>query len=187
LLSAAFKAGPEASPTLLDTAEVRRLYMDGEFDQAIDRIETSLRHGKGHTHEDSVFAFKHLGVMYAARYETREKGKRYMYQLLSVEPTARILDMYASDMIYMIFKNIKDEFDATRGNPDLAGGPTQGRPGGNSGNPGGGKPQPEKSKDRKTGWSKAGYWIGAGVLAAGAAAAWFILSEEKPPKTNIIE
>src|SRR5688500_10033923 len=70
-------ASPSATPSkiLLDTAQVRRLYLDGDFDEAIDKVETSLRYGTGHTHVDSVFAFKHLGVMYAAKYETREKGK----------------------------------------------------------------------------------------------------------------
>jgi hypothetical protein len=33
-----------------------------------------------------------------------------MHRLLEVEPTARIMDMYASDMIYMIFKNIQEEY-----------------------------------------------------------------------------
>jgi hypothetical protein len=121
-------------------------------------------------HADSVFYCKHLGVMYAAKYETREKGKYYMHQLLLVEPTARILDMYASDMIYMIFKNIQDEFDATRtrlgraeknwkGSQDTT--PIAKTP-----------PKPESSE------SHAIAWVGAGtaVVAAGVAA-YFIFSD----------
>lgn len=99
---------------LLDTAAIHQVYLDGDFDEAIDRIETALKYGGPFSHEDSVFAFKHLGVMYTAKYETREKGKQYMMRLLQVEPTARIMDMYASDMIYMIFKNIKDEFEMSQ-------------------------------------------------------------------------
>ncbi len=172
-------AASNTSKTLLDTALVRRLYLDGEFDQAIDKLETSFRYGTGHTHEDSVFAFKHLGVMHAAKYETREKGKRYMHQLLAVEPTARILDMYASDMIYMIFKNIKDEFDAARvkydrGNDIVAGGAK-----GDSGAQGSGNPSPPGKK--KTGGSGK-YLLGAGAVAVAAGAvAWYYFSEE--PKT----
>jgi hypothetical protein len=104
-------AAPQAP---IDTAKVRKLYLDGDFEVAIDILETAIREKRAFTHADSVFYCKHLGVMYAAKYDTREKGKYYMHQLLMVEPTARILDMYASDMIYMIFKNIQDEFDAAR-------------------------------------------------------------------------
>jgi len=99
---------------ILDTGTVRRFYLDGDFDEAIEILEDGLKRKPAYSHADSVFIFKHLGVMYAAKYETREKGKLFMHQLLMVEPTARILDMYASDMIYMIFKNIQDEFEANR-------------------------------------------------------------------------
>jgi hypothetical protein len=95
---------------LLDTTSIHKIYVDGDFDQATDMLETALRDGTKLGHRDSVFAFKHLGVMYAAKYETREKGKKYMMLLLQTEPTAKIMDMYASDMIYMIFKNLQDEY-----------------------------------------------------------------------------
>jgi hypothetical protein len=194
---------PSSTPskTLLDTAIVRRLYLDGEFDEAIDKVETSLRYGSGHTHVDSVFAFKHLGVMYTARYETREKGKLYMLRLLEVEPTARILDMYASDMIYMIFKNIKDEFDASQGRFDPSNGtasPHQPGPG-RKGDPGDKGDKSDKSdkgrKDdmgdndtqaakAKSGGSGVGYWLGAaGLAVAAGVATWYAFSDE--PKTQV--
>jgi hypothetical protein len=106
-------AAASASPRV-DSSRVHRLYLDGEFDAAIAILEDNLKETRQYRHEDSVFIFKHLGVMYAAQYETREKGKYYMHKLLSVEPTVRIMDMYASDMIYMIFKNIQEEFEQNR-------------------------------------------------------------------------
>jgi hypothetical protein len=118
MLCPTFAASAEVPPRF-DTAQVHRVYMDGEFDKAIKLVESALGSGAVRTHEDSVFAFKHLGVMYTAKYETRETGKKYMYQLLYIEPTARIMDMYASDMIYMIFKNIQEEVAITRGRPKL--------------------------------------------------------------------
>lgn len=108
------EAGPRTQVEL-DTASVRKFYLEGDFDRAIEDIERALKWDRSFSHQDSVFMFKHLGVMHAAKYETREKGKHYMFQLLAVEPAARILDMYASDMIYMIFKNIQTEFEATQG------------------------------------------------------------------------
>ncbi len=103
-----------AAKSILDSATVHKYYLDGDFEEAIAILETGLKEKRPFNHNDSVFIFKHLGVMYAAQYESREKGKYYMHQLLMTEPTAKIMDMYASDMIYMIFKNIQDEFDTNR-------------------------------------------------------------------------
>jgi hypothetical protein len=105
---------PAADATPLDTIAVHALYLDGDFEKATASLERALAANPFLSHEDSVFAFKHLGVMEAAREETREKGKYFMLQLLTLEPTAKIMDMYASDMIYMIFRNIKEEFDENK-------------------------------------------------------------------------
>jgi len=102
---------------ILDTSAIHALYMDGEFESAIELLERASGEGLLKTHTDSVFAYKHLGVMYAARYETMERGKSYMYRLLTIEPTVRILDMYASEMIYMIFRNVQAEFEIRTARP----------------------------------------------------------------------
>lgn len=144
----------------VDSSRVQKLYMDGEFEPAIAILEMDLKSGKNLSHNDSVFIFKHLGVMYAATYETRERGKAYMFQLLMVEPTAKIMDMYASDMIYMIFKNIQDEFETKRARL----GPE--RPAA--------KP-PEK--EPKGSGLRTGIWIGAAVLAVGVGAYLILASQ----------
>lgn len=105
---------PQFDVPWVDSTRIRHLYMDGEFEQAIALLEANLKETRQYSHDDSVFIFKHLGVMYAAQYETREKGKYYMHRLLEVEPTAKIMDMYASDMIYMIFKNVQEEYEQKR-------------------------------------------------------------------------
>jgi hypothetical protein len=105
-------AGPK--PAVLDTTGIHTQYLDGDFEGAIKGIQEALEKGLVRSHSDSLFAFKHLGVMLAADVKTRELGKHYMVQLLMLEPTVRIMDMYASDMIYMIFKNIKEEFESAR-------------------------------------------------------------------------
>ncbi len=169
---------PSHPKPLLDTATIRKLYLDGDFEQAIEILETGIKEKRPFNHNDSVFIFKHLGVMYAAKYETRERGKYFMHQLLMTEPTARIMDMYASDMIYMIFKNIQDEFDQTRGKlsraEDHVTGNTQTSP--NTDSPTS-KVAPASSN------SHALIWVGAttAVVAAGVAA-FFILNDD--PKTT---
>ena len=154
-----------------DSGKVRRYYLDGDFDEAIEILETAIKEKRPMNHGDSVFYCKHLGVMYAAKYETREKGKYYMHQLLMVEPTARILDMYASDMIYMIFKNIQDEFDATR----MRLGRAEKNWKGNQDSMPVAKTPPPKAQPSE---SHTLAWVGAGsaVVAAGVAA-YFIFGD----------
>jgi hypothetical protein len=144
----------------VDTIGIHKLYMDGEFEPAIAKLEGYLRSKDRLSHGDSVFIFKHLGVMYAATYETRERGKYYMHQLLMTEPTAKIMDMYASDMIYMIFKNIQDEFETNRA--QMNGGLDRPQPPPN--------PAPNTKSD-----THLVLWIGAATLAVGVGA-FFLIS-----------
>jgi hypothetical protein len=168
-------AAPAGHAAILDTARIRKLYLNGDFEEAIALLEKGLAEKRPFNHEDSVFIFKHLGVMNAAKYETREIGKKYMYQLLMTEPTAKIMDMYASDMIYMIFKNIQDEFETQRARY------------GHAKEWGAGNQQTEplpktQAKDDTTGpKSPRGHhallWAGvAGAVAASGVAAYLILS-----------
>ncbi len=168
---------------LLDTLTIRKDYMNGDFEEGIEIMETGLKEKRPFDHNDSVFIFKHLGVMYAARYETRERGKYYMHQLLMTEPTAKIMDMYASDMIYMIFKNIQDEFESNRMRLSKAEehvvGNAQTDP----------EPLPPKlppdraSKEKDGRKGHALIWIGATtVVVVAGATAYFLLSEK--PSVN---
>jgi hypothetical protein len=165
-----------SSPPKVDSVRVHKLYLDGDFDEAIPILENNLKETRQYHHDDSVFIFKHLGVMYAAQYETREKGKYYMHRLLMVEPAANILDMYASDMIYMIFKNIQDEFEQNRRKMS----------GNNTAHPIGTEKDPKVSEGHGNGKA----WIWAGTAAAVAAAgvgAYILLSEEPKSSTRVHE
>lgn len=107
--------GQEAGgAVVMDTNAIHASYLDGDFEKATADLKQAIAGNSLHSRSDSVFAFKHLGVMAAANPETREKGKYYMVQLLNLEPSIKILDMYASDMIYMIFKNLKEEYEENR-------------------------------------------------------------------------
>jgi hypothetical protein len=193
LMAGAASAG-EVSAGRADTAKIHSDYLDGDFDKATGSLERWLAAKAPMSHDDSVFAFKHLGVMYAARNETREKGKYYMLKLLEVEPTARILDMYASDMIYMIFKNIREEFEAnrsklTRAEGHMAGNGQKTPPRASTGSgaepitPA--KPEPAAAQPRREGKSNTVYWVagaGVAVAVAGAITAYFIFQEQPVKK-----
>jgi len=165
--------------------------MDGEFEAAITLLEDNLKETRQYGHDDSVFIFKHLGVMYAAQYETREKGKYYMHRLLEVEPTAKIMDMYASDMIYMIFKNVQEEYEQKR----MIVGPQQGE---GSQRDSLAKSDPKRNAGKEDAFSSEGHsrpsgrtntWVWAGVAAvtvvAGVGAYIYLSEPAKAPKKEV--
>ena len=155
--TAAASAAKPATPAL-DTVQARKLYMGSDFEEAIGILEAGLKGPRTLSRADSAFIYKYLGVMYSAKYESRELGKRYLYQLLQVDPSARINDMFASDAIYMIFKNVQDEYSAMH--PQPSGNPNPPPP-----------PLPPKPHDPKTHVSHAAwYWAGAGAIAVGTVA-----------------
>lgn len=171
----------------MDTAKLHATYLDGDFDQAIRVMESALKSKKtALTHADSVFIFKHLGVMYAATPATREKGRYYMAQLIYIEPTAKILDMYASDMIYLIFRNVQEEFEnkhphvAKPSAPavDTAPKPVAAAP----------APVPAAPVARPAAKSRTFYWVtGGAVVAAGTVGLLYVLLDDpKPKKHNIV-
>jgi hypothetical protein len=198
-------AAPAASPSSAasaDTNKIHSIYLDGDFEQAIQMTEGWLNAKSRMSHADSIFAFKHLGVMYAARNDTREKGKYYMLKLLEAEPTARILDMYASDMIYMIFKNIREEFEAnqaklTRAEDHLEGN-GQPRPSAAAAEPQPARPQAaatpvsaparrrEEPAARQSGGNHALYWVGGAALLVGAGVATYFILDSEPTTKKII-
>lgn len=158
----------------LDTAAVHKLYLDGDFDPAIAILERAKKENRLKSHEDSVFAFKHLGVMYAANYGTIEKGKQHMFLLLSVEPSVRIMDMYASDMIYMIFKNVQEEFviSHTRLKPDNGAKPL----------PDSARINPHPTISSRTVWP---YWTAGAVALVGVGATtYFLFNHSASPGTH---
>ncbi len=97
----------------LDSSKIHSLYKDADFEEAITKLESLLSSNARFARNDSIFIFKYLGVMYAAQERTREKGRYYMHQLLMVDPEAKIVDMYASNMIYQTFKTVQEEFFAS--------------------------------------------------------------------------
>ena len=85
------------------------------------------------------------------------------------------MDMYASDMIYMIFKNIQDEFDTQRGRyahaKDLLGGTlqTDSMPDQHS--------SEKDPKPKSSGGGNTLFWVGAsGAVVAVGVAAYFLLA-----------
>ena len=177
------KSATAKAPVALDTAKIHLVYLDGDFDQATKALENHFKAKLPMSHSDSIFAFKHLGVMYAANAATREKGRYYMYQLINIEPTAKILDMYASDMIYLIFRNVQEDYELRRNRnakPVVAAEPAEPQPVAPV-------PAPAPVATAAPARSRTAYWLtGGAVLAVGTAGLLFILLDNPKPKTHTI-
>ncbi len=160
-------SGSPASPAqaVLPQKEIRNAYSDGDFDGVIVAIDSFTQAHQSFSRNDSVFIAKYLAVIYTANPLTREKGKHYMFRLLDLQPSAKIVDMFASDEILRIFENVKEEFLVRRETlkEDKLG---------ESGS------QPPAM--RKKGVSHPLYWIAGGItVAALGGTAIYLLQPEK--------
>jgi hypothetical protein len=106
-----------ASLERLDTEKIHALYLEGDFDQGVALLESYLIAGKPMRHSDSAFAFKHLGVMYAADENARDKARSALLQFIALNPSSRLSDMGVSERVDSLFLALKKEY---RENPDLA-------------------------------------------------------------------
>jgi hypothetical protein len=94
----------------LDQGRIHHFYDEGDFDRVIALIDSFTLTNKTYSLTDSIFIAKHLSVVYTANPATREKGKGYMFRLLDLMPSAKIVDMFVSDEIDRIFEKIKEEY-----------------------------------------------------------------------------
>lgn len=109
-------AGRNAPSASVDTLALHRLYMEGDLDVLIQRIESLLDDGPGpQSPEESLFIHKYLAVAYAKYPEKRELAKYHMLRLLDGRPDANLYDMSASDEVYAIFDRVKAEREARLG------------------------------------------------------------------------
>jgi hypothetical protein len=190
---AALAAPPApASRDDLDQKRIHSDYNDGNFEKVVAALEGYMATHKTYSFQDSVFIAKHLAVVYSANPDTREKGKYYMYRLLTLLPSAKLVDMYVSDEIDRIFDKVREEFvsrqrgfgvDTARiAVPEKAPTGSRGKePGPQGKEP---PPDPEVSASRKGPKGHTGLWIagGAAVAAAGLATAYFMLQGEEQPQ-----
>lgn len=99
-----------AAAEVLDQKKVHADYNEGNFERVTASLEGYMSRNKNYSLEDSIFIAKHLAVVYSANPQTREKGKYYMYRLLAMLPSAKLIDMYVSDEIDRIFDKVREEF-----------------------------------------------------------------------------
>ncbi len=94
----------------LDQVRIHDLYNNGDFEPVITVLESFTRTHPSFSNSDSVFIAKHLAVVYSANPDTREKGKYYMFRLLELVPSAKLVDMFVSEEVDRIFDKVREEF-----------------------------------------------------------------------------
>ncbi len=108
---------PSSAPEALDRERIHADYNDGDFEAVASALESFMQRNKTCSHDDSVFIAKHLSVVYSANPAMREKGKYYMYRLLDLVPSAKLVDMFVSDEIDRIFEKVREEYYVRKGGP----------------------------------------------------------------------
>ncbi len=95
----------------LDKEAISHAYFEGEFSRILPPLEMYRQSFPSTaTKEDSIFVYKYLSVIYAADASTRNKGESCMVQLIKMKPTIELLDLYISDNIASIFKDVKQNY-----------------------------------------------------------------------------
>ena len=105
-----FAGSAQSASDALDQKRIHADYNEGNFERVVSTLEGFMSRNKTYSLEDSIFIAKHLAVVYSANPETREKGKYYMFRLLAMVPSAKLIDMFVSDEIDRIFDKVREEF-----------------------------------------------------------------------------
>lgn len=180
---------PASPPHSLDQKAIHLAYIEGEFESVVHAIDSFTKANRTFSRSDSVFIAKHLAVIYTANPETREKGKNYMFRLLNLLPSAKIVDMFVSDEIDHIFEKVREEYVVRQESLGL-GAPTKLEsnryaidklsardPLEAAENP---SPTPEPAAGQKKGISRKLYWVAGGAaLVAIGGTMLYLLQPEK--------
>jgi hypothetical protein len=106
--------GASAKTVQLNQEKIHWEYSEGNFDTVTGLLEGFLKSKSSCSRADSVFLNKHLGVVYAANPNTREKGRYFFFRMLEIHPDADLSDMFVSEDIDALFTKAKLESAARR-------------------------------------------------------------------------
>lgn len=157
----------------LDTVLIRNYYLDAEFIKVVDSLESWRKNGSVGTHADSVFAYRHLGIVYASEEWTHNRSESYLNLLLRLEPQTDVLDPFISPSVESFWESVKARSRRLLGvsSPDDAKKPASGRDG---------KAASLKADKGGFPW----FWTLAGTAVVGGAVAYYLLNQEPPSGAN---
>ncbi len=179
----------------LDMSSLRVTFREGELDLVKNILESFLKNeGQTATKDEKIFAYKYLGVIYAANPAERAKAESYFSLLLPLAPNIELVDMYVSDDIQAVFDKVKSQYQHTqeyRAHFDAFGNPLPGskRVVANSGPETKPVPaaKPDNSEIEPKEPSHAWVWWTAGITAAvvGTGAVIWMVEANKSSPTHL--
>jgi hypothetical protein len=161
----------------LDTAGIRQAYIESDFDKIKALLETrTADKARPLSREEKVFAYKYLGVLYAAEI-AQVRAENYFNRLLELSPHIELVDMYASPTIQEMFQKVKADHKSRAEyakNYDALG-----------------NPLPKSKSDRETAsGEKKGlkpwvYWTAGAVAVGAGVGTWFLLAGGDEPVNSV--
>lgn len=171
---------------VLEQKKIHAEYNEGNFEHVTAALEGFMAQNKTYNKSDSVFIAKHLAVVYTANPATREKGKYYMYKLLELLPSAKLVDMYVSDEIDRIFEKVREEFVSRQqsfGVDTLALTVPSKAPANESAPQSTRKENPQQHLEKSASKSSTVYWLAGGaVVVAASVVTYLVFNTSDEPK-----
>lgn len=97
------KAFTFARPALLEA------YRQGDFESIAVTLRPLLTPGHAVSRVDSLFAYRLLGVIYAADPKTREMGRHCWMKLLDMDPQANLVDLFVGEELDHLWEKTRVE------------------------------------------------------------------------------
>lgn len=180
MMTHAIPSGTKPKADRLDTAGLRKQYLEGEFAKVTDSLESWRALGSVGTRHDSVFAYRHLGIIYATSEASRVRAESFMNLLLRLEPDIEILDPYVSAKVDVIWDQVRQRNAKVTGRP-LSDRQANLEPSANRGNADG-KTWPQKTPSEVG--TKNGFpwlWTMGGALVVGGIVAFYFWDQAQNP------
>ncbi len=163
----------------LDTAAIRKNYLEGELSKVSDSLEAWRQNPVLGSHADSVFVYRHLGIVYASNEANHNRAESYFNLLLRLEPELDVLDPFVSNTVEEFWEKVKLRHAKVAGKrpeePSKFGERPETVPTPN--------PKVQAKQDGGFPW----LWTLAGTALVGGAVAFYFISQEtpsSPPSSN---
>ena len=199
-IAAGFATASDNGVAPLPKQRIESVYRNGDIDSVIFYLKQGREKPMFLDRNDSVLAFKYLGIIYASDKDKREKGRYYFNQMLLLDHGASITELLPGESARTAFREVRDEFFELH--PDLVrregAPPTAARPEAAPVRynddadttvmpPSGPLPQPGSKATAEVGSQrshKVWWWVAGGAVAAGAAAGVVIAVMDPTAKTQ---
>jgi hypothetical protein len=106
---------PAFSAIKLNSAKIKTLYQEGEFEKVREDLEDFLKKTNSEgSREDRIIAYKYLGVIYGSKPGGKPQSETYFFRLFDLAPKVNLNELYVSSSIDQIFRDTRERFIAEK-------------------------------------------------------------------------